>query len=87
MLWQIEWDDKALNKFNKLDKGIRLRIAACIENKIKTYPKEFGKPMQYDYEGYWRYRVGDYRIICEIIKNKIIVRIIDVGHRKDIYDL
>ena len=48
-------------------------------------PRQWGKALQGEKRGLWRYRVGDYRLICDILHDKIIIMILEVGHRKDIY--
>jgi len=48
-------------------------------------PRAFGKELTADWRGRWRYRVGDYRIVAEIFDETIVIHIIDIGHRKDIY--
>jgi mRNA interferase RelE/StbE len=48
-------------------------------------PRQLGKPLQGDKGGLWRYRVGDYRLICEIQDERITVLVLRVGHRKDVY--
>lgn len=49
-------------------------------------PRDFGKLLQGDYKGIWRYRVGDYRILCDIQDGKLIILVIDIDRRKDVYD-
>jgi len=48
-------------------------------------PRRFGGPLRYDLTGLWRYRVGDYRIVCEIQDNVLIVLIVRIGHRRKVY--
>lgn len=48
-------------------------------------PYQFGKPLKGDRSGIWRYRVGDYRILCQIENQALIVLVVAVGHRKNIY--
>ncbi len=48
-------------------------------------PRSTGKALQGNLSGYWRYRVGDYRVICQIHDAKLIILVIDLGHRKDVY--
>ena len=52
----------------------------------KDDPREIGKALSGDYSGLWRYRVGDYRIVCELKDKVFRVLVVRVGHRKDIYD-
>jgi mRNA interferase RelE/StbE len=48
-------------------------------------PRHLGKALQGNLQGYWRYRVGDYRILCEIIDSQMIIYTIEIGHRREIY--
>ena len=48
-------------------------------------PRIFGKGLSADKAGLWRYRIGDYRLICEIIDEKLVILALAAGHRKDIY--
>jgi mRNA interferase RelE/StbE len=49
-------------------------------------PKDFGKPLRHNKYGLWRYRVRDFRIICELQEERRIVLVVGVGHRRDIYE-
>lgn len=86
-MWTIEWERKALKDAKKLDKSARQRIVNYLEERISVgqNPYQFGKPLKGDKLGLWRYRVGDYRILCQIEDNILVVLVIAVGHRKDIY--
>lgn len=61
-------------------------IRKAIEKKLTIDPVSFGKPLRYTLKGYRRLRVGGYRVIYKIDDDKIIVIIIDIDHRKDIYE-
>ncbi len=76
-----------LKSLKKLDKGTQKLIKKYIENNIQNTdnPKAKGKPLRYNLSSYWRYRIGDYSLICEIIENEIVIILVDVGHRKEIY--
>ena len=49
-------------------------------------PRRFGKALKANLAGLWRYRVGDYRVLCELRDNELVVLVIAVGHRRDVYD-
>ncbi len=66
-----------------LDKKFRGIVKKAIEEKLSTHPEIFGKPLRASLAGYRKLRVGDYRVIFEISKHKIIIWMI--GHRKDVY--
>jgi len=87
-MWQIEWDEQAVEEARKLDKTALKRIIRYLEERIapSENPKDFGKPLRGAKLGVWRYRVGDYRILCKIEDEKVTVLIISVGHRKNVYD-
>jgi mRNA interferase RelE/StbE len=48
-------------------------------------PKNFGKPLPYGFKASWRYRIEDYRIICRIEEKELIILVLAIGHRKEIY--
>ena len=76
-----------IKQFKKLDKSVQVLVAKY----IKTYldgcsdPKEKGKALVGDKKGLWRYRIADYRLICEIDENKIIIIVLNIGHHREIY--
>ena len=87
MAWKIEFDrdvNKDLKKISKSDQKI---IINYIKNRIAVSedPKSFGKPLRDEFCGLWRYRVGDYRIICKIEDHNLIILVITIGHRKNVY--
>lgn len=86
-MWKIEWEKKALKDVKKLDKTARKRIVSYLEERVlaKQNPYQLGKLLQGTKLGLWRYRVGNYRIICQIKDKELIVLVLAVGHRKDIY--
>lgn len=85
--WKVEWDDRAVKELRKLDKTIQKKILAFLRERIATTenPKRFGKGLQYEKHGLWRYRVEDYRVICRITDAEITVLVIQVSHRKNAY--
>lgn len=74
-------------KIKKMDKHLGLMLARNMKSKLDDIedPRSIGKALQGEYKGLWRYRIGSYRVICEIRDYELIVLAIDVGHRKDIY--
>ncbi|HEX4046024.1 MAG TPA: type II toxin-antitoxin system RelE/ParE family toxin [Gammaproteobacteria bacterium] len=88
MAWTIEWDERALKEFEKLDKGVQKKIRKYLNERIAkpgSNPYAFGKGLAYDKVGLWRYRVEDYRIVCQIEDEQLIVLVIKVAHRKEVY--
>ncbi|MFZ2451389.1 MAG: type II toxin-antitoxin system RelE/ParE family toxin [Methylovulum miyakonense] len=86
MQWRVELKAKAAQAINKLDAPQRERIRAFLKKQsTQTNPRATGKALQGQLAGYWRYRVGDYRIICQIKDGELLILVIEIGHRKDIY--
>ena len=86
MDWMIEFDKKAKKEFASLSKPIQKQIDKFLLKLIKSEnPRIFGEALKGNLQPFWRYRVGDYRIICQIEDEKIIILILAVGHRKEIY--
>lgn len=86
MAWQIEFDKHAEKEFSRLDNVTQERIMDfldCLE--LSDNPRQQGKALKGKHKGSWRYRVGDYRLICNIQDDKLIVLVLDVGHRSKIY--
>ena len=86
MVWQVKYRKKAEKQFSKLPSHIQERISKKLESvaNLKN-PRSDGKPLTGKYLGRWRYREGDYRIICDICDNELIILVVKVGNRKDIY--
>ncbi len=87
MAWKIKFSEKADKAFNKLDKPIQLRVTKKIKE-IAKYddPKLQGKALPGNLAGLWRYLVGDYRLICLIENHTLLILVLDIGHRRDVYD-
>ncbi len=86
--WVYEIDPRALKEIGRLDREHQRRIFAFLDDRIADSkdPRQFGKALRHDLAGLWRYRVGDYRIICSIQEQKLIVLVIKVSHRRDVYN-
>lgn len=82
----IEYDPDIEQKLLNLTKSVREIIRKAIEKKLTVDPITFGKPLRFSLKGYRRLRVGDYRVIYKIIEDKVLVIIIDIDHRKDVYE-
>jgi mRNA interferase RelE/StbE len=67
-----------------LDAKMRQRIKRAIESRLTTTPHQYGEPLKRTLKGYWKLRVGDYRVVFKIVKND--VWILGVRHRKKVYE-
>lgn len=88
MIWRIEFLDTAKRELKKLDKRWQLVILDYLEDEIRNLdnPRNRGKALVGDKQGLWRYRVADYRIVCEIHDAELLIIAITIGHRKNVYD-
>ena len=87
MAWTIEVSDYAEKQLRKLDKPIQKRLLDWLDDRIEgcKNPRHFGEPLRGEMAGLWRYRIGDYRVICEIQDQQLVVLALTVGHRREIY--
>ena len=88
MNWDYEFDPRALKELSRLGKEHQRRIIAYLDDRIAASdaPRQFGKPLKHEFAGLWRYRVGDYRMICRIEDERLIVLVVKVSHRRDAYN-
>lgn len=88
MGWTIEYSSAALRHLKKVGRSTQMEILDYIDNRITraANPRDFGKPLRHDKYGLWRYRVGDFRVICELDDNRLVVVVQAVGHRSTIYE-
>jgi mRNA interferase RelE/StbE len=87
LAWTIEYSDTARKQLKKLDKSIADLITRFMRDKIGSArtPRSMGHSLVGELRGYWRYRIGDFRIVTEIKDDKLVVLVIAIGHRKEIY--
>lgn len=88
MAWTIKYDEEALADLKKLDREIQREILNYMDGRIAKAedPRVFGKPLRHSKFGLWRYRLRDYRIICQLQEARLTVLVVAVGHRSKIYD-
>jgi mRNA interferase RelE/StbE len=85
--WIIEISRTAEKQIRKLDRKAQEAILRFLRERVQPAedPRQWGKPLRGEKRGLWRYRVGDYRLICDIQDEKITILVLVVGHRKDVY--
>lgn len=88
MAWTIEYDEGALKDLKKLDRQVQREILNYMDKRIAKAqdPRAFGKPLRPSKFGLWRYRLRDFRIICQLQEAKLIVLVVSVGHRSTVYE-
>ena len=86
-MYKVVFTDKAIKTLKKLDKSVSKMIFAWIRKNLENCenPRSQGKSLVGNYSGMWRYKVGDYRIITEISDEEVLIYVVNVGHRKNIY--
>jgi len=82
--WVYRFDERALKELKKLGRQAQRDILAYLDERVAgdANPRRFGKGLKADLAGLWRYRVADYRILCQIKDQELVVA---AGHRKDVY--
>ena len=88
MTWKVEWDERARKELRKLDKQTQKDILGYLRTRIATEasPRRFGKALVGNKAGLWRYRIKDYRLICNIEDDRLVVLVLRASHRKHIYN-
>lgn len=86
-MWRIEISKRAFKTLQNLDSATQKLILSYLDERVAKLdnPKTHGKALVGKLKGLWRYRVGDYRIICRLEKETITILVLDIGHRRDIY--
>ena len=87
MSYTVEYSSNARKFIKKLDQYTKALLKNWINKNLEgcTNPFQHGKPLTADKKGLWRYRVGDYRLICDVQQDKVIIIIVEIGHRRNIY--
>lgn len=87
MAWNVEFLDTAKRQLRKIDKTWQAAILDYLEDEIAPLqdPRSRGKALAGDKRGLWRYRVGDYRILCEIRDTELVITAVAIGHRREVY--
>ena len=85
--YDVELTERFKKEFRKLDKYTQKMLRAWIDKNLVDCenPRQHGKGLSANLSGQWRYRIGDYRLICQIDDGKLIILALTVGHRRDIY--
>lgn len=86
MAWSIKFNKKSEKELSKLDRQTQEKIVKfLLDLEKKDNPRKSGRALKGELGLFWRYRVGDYRIICKIEDETIRILVLSVGHRKEIY--
>ncbi|MBF0477854.1 MAG: type II toxin-antitoxin system RelE/ParE family toxin [Candidatus Omnitrophica bacterium] len=85
MVYKVDYLNSVDEDLQKLDKSTVKKILKRIETYLAQDPKELGKPLKGEFQGYWRYRWGDYRVIYKISEEEILIIVLRISNRKDVY--
>ena len=86
--YNVELSERFKKEFKQLDKYTQRIIRAWIDKNLQDCenPRAHGKGLTANRSGQWRYRIGDYRLLCEIRDNELVILALTVGHRSTVYD-
>lgn len=87
MAWKIEVSPDAAKELRRLDRAVAARIVRTIETRIaaQSDPRALGAPLKGEHDGYWRWRIGDYRVIGQIEDARVTVLIVREANRREVY--
>lgn len=87
MTWKVEFDPRAQKELDQLDRNHAKQILKYLSDRIAADedPRRFGDPLRKDLSGLWKYRIGNYRVICDIQDQVLIVLVVRIGHRRRVY--
>ena len=84
-MYKVEWTEEAQKDLEKLDKVIAKKIKKKVSDKLAQNPYQEGEPLKGNLRGRWKFRFSSYRIIYEIKQLKLLILVIEVGHRREVY--
>jgi len=87
LAWRIEFTESAEKQLARLDNKAQADIIRYLESRLATDddPRRLGTPLRKEMSGLWKYRVGDYRVVCDIQGEKVLILVLRVGHRRKVY--
>lgn len=87
MSWELRYSERARKQLSKLDPRTRAILLSWMDKNVNGCddPRAHGKPLTGNLAGSWRYRVGDYRVLCELRDGELVVLALEVAHRREVY--
>ena len=87
MVWTVEFENSARKEFKKIDSQAQKKILRFLREHITTDedPRRFGEPLKGNWASFWKYRIGTYRVICNIQGERLLVLVVRVKHRSKAY--
>ena len=84
MAFELQYHAEVKKDVARLDERLKRRIKSAIESRLAVAPHQYGEPLRKTLKGYWKLRVGDYRVVFKIVENE--VWILGISHRKEVYE-
>lgn len=84
-MYRLVPTQRFIRQLKKLDRFTQRQITSYLENNVTDNPRQHGKALVGNRAGQWRYRIGNYRVIVQIVDDKLVIETLEVGHRRDIY--
>jgi mRNA interferase RelE/StbE len=87
LVWTVDYTETARKQLRKLDKQVARRILDFLDERVTTSeePRSMGKALTGPLGSFWRYRVGEYRVICDIQDGRLRVLVVQIGNRREVY--
>jgi mRNA interferase RelE/StbE len=88
LAWRIEFDPAAVDEQARLDRVVQKRILKVLRERISPLddPRSIGEALcGNQLGGFWKYRIGDYRLVCDIRDDVILILVLRIGHRREVY--
>ena len=87
MGWRVEFDRRAKRELDELDRSAQDRSVRFLRERIAVSedPRRLGEALRGEKAAFWKYRVGDYRLVCDIQDARVVVLVLAVGHRREVY--
>jgi len=88
LVWRIEFHPQAEKELSKLDREVARKIVRFLRERVASVqdPRSLGEALKGPELGrFWKYRVGDYRLICHIQDQRVTILVVTIGHRRDVY--
>jgi mRNA interferase RelE/StbE len=87
LAWTVDYTETARKQLRKLDKQVARRILDFLDERVTTSeePRSMGKALTGPLGSFWRYRVGEYRVICDIQDGRLRVLVVQIGNRREVY--
>ena len=84
-MYKVIWEAEAEKNLKKIDKVIARKVKDKVEKYLAQDPYKYGKLLTGQYKGFYRYRFSDYRVIYEAKEKEVVILVVKVGHRKNVY--